>query len=302
MKFIQLQIVKSLLHNGFSISRAAQQHYIVQSAVSRQLGLLEQELGSPLFERKGKRLTGPTPLCISMVSYIDDIEQSLGNIRSLAEETLDGRIGELKIATTHLQAKYFLPDVMNDFIARYPKVKVHFLQGNPHQLVQMLHEQEADVAICTEDLAEDPQLINHECYEWNHALIVKPDHPLATGDVSLERVAQYPILTYVFGFTGRSKIYQAFSNQGLEMNVTFSAMDTDVIKSYVRLGYGVGIIAKMAWDSVADDDLVLRDMAACFPSSMTRIAYLHNKHIRDYVADFIELNKYHGALRAPTES
>lgn len=294
MKLFQLQLLKVLINNGFSVTRAAEQTFIVASAVSRQISMLEDELGVQLFERKGKRLTGATPLCLEMAEEIDRIELSLQNIREMAEESLDGRRGELRIATTHTQAKYFLPGVMTEFTALYPHVAVHFVQGNPHQLVEMLHLREADIAICTEDLDEDSALVTHKCYDWNHALIVTPDHPLAQGDLSLERIARYAILTYVFGFSGRSKIHQAFKAQGLDLNVTFSATDTDVIKSYVRLGFGAGIIARMAYSQETDSDLVVRDLSAFFPCSTTRIAYLKQKHLRIFVQDIIRLLTEHG--------
>ena len=295
MKLFQLQLLKVLINNGFSVSKAAEQHFVVPSAVSRQISMLEDELGIQLFERKGKRLTGATDLCRDIAAEVADIELSLQNIRDMAEESLDGRRGELRIATTHTQAKYFLPAVMSEFTRLYPHVAVHFVQGNPHQLVEMLHDRQADIAICTEDLDEDAALITHKCYDWNHALIVRHDHPLAEGELSLQRIAEHGILTYVFGFSGRSKIHQAFKKQGLEMNVTFSATDTDVIKSYVRLGFGAGIIAQMAYDDGSDKDLVLRPLGKFFKPSTTRIAYLKQKHIRAYVQDIVDLLSRHGA-------
>lgn len=300
MKLLQLHLLKILINNGFSVSKAADQQFVVPSAVSRQIGMLEDELGVQLFLRKGKRLTGATDLCLEIAEEVEHIELSLQNIRDMAEQSLDGRRGELRIATTHTQAKYFLPPVMREFTRTYPQVVVHFVQGNPHQLVEMLHAREADIAICTEDLAEDRALITHRCYDWNHALIVKPDHPLAKGKLSLQRIAEHGILTYVFGFTGRSKIHQAFEDQGLDMNVTFSATDTDVIKSYVRLGFGAGIIAQVAYDAETDKDLVLRDLSPFFKTSTTRIAYLKQKHLPVYVQDIIKLLAKYGAQKMRT--
>ena len=294
MKITQLQLLKILLNNGLNISDAAKQLFVVQSAVSRQLSLLEEELGMPLFVRKGKRLDSPTPLCLDIADEIDDMELALENIRAVADEHRDARVGELRLATTHTQAKYFLPSVINEFREKYPKVKIHFFQGNPAQLVEMLHKREADIAVCTEELQEHADLVTHKCYDWNHALVVPHDHPLAKGKLSLPRIAEYPLLTYVFGFTGRTKIQEAFEAQQIKTNVTFAATDTDVIKSYVKLGFGAGIIAKMAFEDQTNDDLLLRDLSEFFPSSTTTAAYVKSKFLKSYLQEFIEILVKHG--------
>ena len=289
MKLFQLRLLKTLLNNGLNVSRAADQHYIVQSAVSRQLALLEEELGMPLFERRGKRLVEPTPVCKEIVKELDSIEQALENIRAVADDFRLQTRGEIRIATTHTQAKYFLPDVMLDFRQRYPDVAIHFLQGTPAELVRMLHDGKADLAVCTEELGEDSSLGSRKCYDWNHALVLPEGHPLTEGKLTLERIASYPVLTYIFGFTGRSKIHETFRAQGLHLDVTFAATDTDVIISYVRLGFGAGIIAKMAYSYIHDDDLVLRDLSPLFPVSTTRVAWLKNKYLKQYVQDMVDL-------------
>ena len=298
MKLFQLQLLKTVVNNGLNISRAADQHFVVQSAVSRQLSLLEDELGLPLFDRKGKRLVKATALSVAIVEQVDTIELALENIRAVADDFRDGRQGEIRIATTHMQAKYFLPPVLNAFRQKYPKVKVNFLQGNPGQLVRMLHDGEADIAVCTEELANHEALTTHHCYDWNHALIMPKAHELATGDLSLERIAKHPILTYVLGFTGRSKIEQAFADSELTIDTSFSATDSDVIKSYVKLGFGVGIIAKIAHPN-DEEGLVLRDLAEFFPESVTRIAYMKNKHLKTYVTDLIQLLEDYGSRIMP---
>ena len=302
MKITQLQLLKILLSNGLNISEAAKQTYVVQSAVSRQLSLLEDELGMPLFIRKGKRLVEPTPLCIDICKEIDHLELAMDNIRAVADDHRDARIGELRLATTHMQAKYFLPEVIKQFREKYPKVKIHILQGNPTQLVDMLHKREADIAVCTEELAEHSDLVKNKCYDWNHALIVPSGHPLAKGKLSLERIAEFPLLTYVFGFTGRTKIHQTFKDKGLEMDVTFSATDTDVIKSYVRLGFGAGIISRMAYSEQNDSDLVLRDLSEFFPSSTTSVAYVKSKFMKSYLHDCVDLLVEHGRKTMPSVS
>ncbi|CAG0911797.1 unnamed protein product, partial [Cyprideis torosa] len=190
MKLLQLQLLKTVVNNGLNVSRAAEQHFLVQSAVSRQIAQLEEELGVLLFERRGKKLFAATPLAQFIARQTDAIELSLDNIRAFADDFRDTRTGELCIATTHTQAKYFLPQVMDDFRRRYPNVQIRFMQGAPAELVQMLHERQADIAVCTEELDEDPVLVTHRCYEWSHGVIVPPDHDLAEGALTLERVAR----------------------------------------------------------------------------------------------------------------
>lgn len=297
MKITQLQLLKILLNNGLNISEAAKQTYVVQSAVSRQLSLLEHELGMPLFIRKGKRLVEPTPLCLDICKEVDHLELAMENIRAVADDHRDARIGELRLATTHMQAKYFLPEVINEFREKYPKVKIHFLQGNPTQLVEMLHNREADIAVCTEELAEHSDLVKNKCYDWNHALIVPKGHPLEKGKLSLKRIAECPLLTYVFGFTGRTKIQNTFEEQGLEIDVTFAATDTDVIKSYVRLGFGAGIISRTAYSDETDTDLVMRDLSEFFPKSTTTAAYVKSKFMKSYLHDCVDLLVEHGSKK-----
>ena len=294
MKLIQLRLLKTLLSNGMNVSRAAGQHYVVQSAVSRQLSLLEEELGMPLFERKGKRLVEPTPVCQALEREIDRIEQALENIRSVADDFRMETSGEVRIATTHTQAKYFLPEVLLEFRQRYPGVAIHLLQGAPSQLVGMLREGKADIAVCTEEIGSAAGLTSEKCYDWNHALVLPSQHPLQDGELSLERIARYPVLTYVFGFTGRSKIHDTFLDAGCNLDVSFAATDTDVILSYVRLGFGAGIIAKMAYSYIHDDDLSLRDLSHLLPVSTTRVAWTKNKYLKQYVSDLVQLLLEHG--------
>ena len=289
MKLVQLRLLKTLLSNGMNISRAADQHYVVQSAVSRQLSLLEEELGMPLFERKGKRLVEPTPVCKALAKEVDGIEQSLENIRAIADDFRMETSGEVRIATTHTQAKYFLPEVMKAFRRQYPAIAIQLLQGTPAQLVDMLREGKADIAVCTEEIGKATGLLTEKCYDWNHGMVLPAGHDLEKGELTLQRIAKYPLLTYVFGFTGRAKLHNAFLDAGCEMNVSFAATDTDVILSYVRLGFGAGIIARMAYSDVHDNDLVLRDISHLFPVSTTRVAWAKNKYLRAYHTDLMDL-------------
>lgn len=294
MKLVQLRLLKTLMNNGMNVSRAADQHFVVQSAVSRQLSLLEAELGMPLFERKGKRLVEPTPVCKALIQEVDGIEQSLENIRAIADDFRMEINGEIRIATTHTQAKYFLPEVMVEFRQRYPAIAIHLLQGTPAQLVDMLREGKADMAVCTEEISKASGLFSEKCYDWNHGLILPEGHELSEGELTLQRIAEHPILTYVFGFTGRSKLHETFLKEGLEMDVSFAATDTDVILSYVRLGFGPGIIAKMAYSHIHDNDLTLRDLSHLFTHSTTHVAWAKNKYLRAYHTDLVDLMLEYG--------
>ena len=294
MKLLQLRLLKTLLSNGMNVSRAAAQHYVVQSAVSRQLSLLEEELGMPLFERKGKRLVEPTPICRALVKEVDAIEQALENIRATADDFRMETSGDVRIATTHTQAKYFLPEALIEFRQRYPGVAIHLLQGSPTQLVDMLLAGKADIAVCTEEIGRAPGLVSEKCYDWNHGLVLPVGHDLTEGELTLARIAQHPILTYVFGFAGRSKIHDSFREQGLNLNVSFAATDTDVILTYVRLGFGAGIIAKMAYSHIHHDDLVLRDLSHLLPHSTTRIAWVKNKYLKHYIEELVVLLREQG--------
>lgn len=288
MNLSQIELLRILQENNFSLSKAAEQMHIVQSAVSRQLQLFEAELGSPLYERQGKRLMGLTPLGMRIMEEVAAIDGAKRNIRAIASDYLDSQQGILHIATTHTQAKYFLPTPILRFKEKYPAVKIYMLEAAPEQLIDKLHTRQADIAICTERVAEDETLVLNRCYEWHHAVVVPKEHPLSNGDITLERLATFPILTYGFGFTGRSNIEAAFKNTGLKLDITLAAADTDVIKTYVRLGMGVGIIAGMAYDKTMDQDLVVRDLSHLVPSSTTKIAYLKNNYLPLYSRHFID--------------
>ncbi|MFI3178160.1 MAG: LysR substrate-binding domain-containing protein, partial [Methylococcaceae bacterium] len=270
------------------LSKAAEKMHIVQSAVSRQLHLFEAELGSPLFERQGKKLVGMTRLGIRIMDEIAIITGAKTNIQNIAADFLDSNKGILHIATTHAQAKYFLPEPISQFREKYPGVSIYILQASPEQLIDQLHARKADIAICTEKVDEIPDLVIENCYTWHHALVVPPQHPLSQGDISLERLAEFPILTYNLGYTGRSNIESAFRNKRLEIDIVLAAADSDVIKTYVRLGLGVGLISGMAYDPLTDMDLISRNLSHLIPSSRTKIAYLKHNYLPLYTQHFIE--------------
>ena len=284
----QIELLRILQETDLNLSKAAEKMHIVQSAVSRQLHLFEAELGSPLFERQGKKLVGMTRLGIRIMDEIAIISGAKTNIQNIAADFLDSNKGILHIATTHAQAKYFLPEPISQFREKYPGVSIYILQASPEQLIDQLHARKADIAICTEKVDEIPDLVIENCYTWHHALVVPPQHPLSQGDISLERLAEFPILTYNLGYTGRSNIESAFRNKGLEIDIVLAAADSDVIKTYVRLGLGVGLISGMAYDPLTDMDLISRNLSHLIPSSRTKIAYLKHNYLPLYTQHFIE--------------
>jgi DNA-binding transcriptional LysR family regulator len=288
MNLSQIELLRVLQETNLNLSKAAERMHIVQSAVSRQLQLFEAELGSPLFERQGKKLIGMTALGTRIMEEVAIINRAKTNIQNIAADYLDSNQGILHIATTHTQAKYFLPVPIQRFREKYPGVKIYMVQSSPDQLIDQLHTRKADIAICTEKVDQETDLVIENCYEWHHALVVPQQHPLSEGDITLERLASFPILTYSFGFTGRSNIEDAFKNTDLELDITLSAADTDVIKTYVRLGMGVGLITAMAYDPLADWDLVARDLSHLIPGSRTKIAYLKHNYLPLYSQHFID--------------
>jgi DNA-binding transcriptional LysR family regulator len=288
MNLSQIELLRVLQETDFNLSKAADKMHIVQSAVSRQLQLFEAEIGSPLFERQGKKLVGMTPLGLRIMDEVASINMAKKNIQAIAADFLDSNRGTIHIATTHTQAKFFLPKPIVRFKEKYSGVRIYMVEASPEQLINQLHTHKADIAICTERVAEETDLVIKPCYNWHHAAVIPKDHPLGSGEMTLERLANYPILTYSFGFTGRSNIESAFKNTGLQLDITLAAADTDVIKTYVRLGMGVGLIAGMAYDAKIDKDLIIRDLSHLIPKSSTKIAYLKHNYLPLYSQHFIE--------------
>ena len=288
MNLNQLELLRVLKETQYNQSKAAQKMNVVQSAASRQLQLLEDELGAPLFERYGKKLLGLTALGERIMDEVEQINLSKLNIQAIAEDFRNNRNGSLRIATTHTQAKYLLPEPIRLFREKYPEFNISMVQSSPDNLIEILHHHHADIAICTEKLDEDEKLVVKSCYEWHHVAIVPKNHPLALGEINLSKISQYPILTYLPGFTGRSNIEKAFKNAGLPLNITLSAADSDIIKTYVKLGLGVGIIASMAYDDQVDTDLVEIDLTHLIKRSVTKIAYLKQLYLPDYLQYFIK--------------
>ena len=288
MNMSQVELLRILQETELNLSKAAEKMHIVQSAVSRQLHLFEAELGSPLFERQGKKLVGMTSLGVRIMDEVAVITRAKTNIQNIAADFLDSNKGTLHIATTHAQAKYFLPTPISRFREKYPGVSIYIVQASPEQLIDQLHARKADIAICTEKVDEVADLAIENCYTWDHVLVAPLQHPLSQGDISLERLAQFPILTYNFGYTGRSNIESAFKNKEFELDIVLAAADSDVIKTSVRLGLGVGLITGMAYDPLTDMDLVSRNLSHLISSSRTKIAYLRHNYLPLYSQHFIE--------------
>lgn len=289
MKLQQLRYIWEVAHHDLNVSATAQSLYTSQPGISKQIRLLEDELGVEIFARSGKHLTHITAAGEDIIKAAEEVLFKVKSIRQVAEEYADEKKGSLSIATTHTQARYALPATIKGFIERYPDVSLHMHQGTPLQISEMASDGTVDFAIATEALELFANLIMMPCYRWNRCILVPKDHPLAqVSRLTLEDVAAQPIVTYVFGFTGRSKLDDAFMAKGLVPRVVFTATDADVIKTYVRLGLGIGIIAAMAYDETIDGDLVALDASHLFASSVTQIGCRRDTFLRGYMYEFIE--------------
>jgi LysR family cys regulon transcriptional activator len=290
MKLQQLKYILEVAKHDLNVSATALSLYTSQPGISKQIRLLEDELGVEVFARSGKHLTRITPAGEAILEISADILQKVESIKKVSQEFSDERKGSLSIATTHTQARYALPLAITKFIKSYPDVSLHMQQGTPMQISEMAASGKVDFAIATEALSHFSDLIMMPCYRWNRSVVVPKDHPLAQVSVlTLEDIAKYSLVTYVFGFTGRSKLDDAFKQKGLDPKVVFTAVDSDVIKAYVRLNLGVGIIASMAFDPKVDTDLVALDASHLFESSTTQIGFRKGTFLRGYMYEFINL-------------
>ena len=290
MKLQQLKYIWEVARHDLNVSATAESLYTSQPGISKQIRMLEDELGVQIFHRSGKHLTEITPAGSPIVIMAGEILDKVENVRQIAQEYCDQDRGTLSIATTHTQARYLLPDVISEFIRRYPDVALHMHQGTPVQISESASKGTVDLAIATEAMELFENLIMLPCYRWNRSVIVKHDHPLANEDkLTLEKLAEYPIVTYVFGFTGRSQLDDAFNAEGYVPKVVFTAADADVIKTYVKLGIGVGIVASMAFDPEIDNELIAIDASHLFEASTTKIGLRRGTFLRGYMYEFIEL-------------
>ncbi|HBV20096.1 MAG TPA: HTH-type transcriptional regulator CysB [Nitrosomonas sp.] len=290
MKLQQLRYLCEAENQKLNLSKAAQKLHTSQPAISKQIQLLEDELGVPIFIRNGKRLIQVTPPGQIIIQIARKVLQEAENLKKAAQEYTHEGGGTLTIATTHTQARYALPPVIKRFTALHPKIRLILRQGSPVQISSLVTSGEADIAIATEAIEHFQELIMLPCYQWNRCVVVPPDHPLLNEKVlTLEAISRYPVITYDFAFTGRSKINQAFEKKGLTPNVVLTAIDSDVIKTYVELGLGIGILAKMAFDPQRDKQLRAIDASHLFEPSTTRIGISRNSYLQRFVFDFIEM-------------
>lgn len=290
MNLQQLKYVCAVADHGLNVSDAAEALYTSQPGISKQVRRLEDELGLQVFVRQGKRLTELTPAGEVVIATARRALHEISNLKRVADEFKREDEGVLAIATTHTQARYALPKVVSRFVQRFPRVRLMLHQGNPAQVAAQTRSGEADLGIATEALADDAALVTLPCYRWSHSVLVPAGHALANiRPLTLEAIAAWPLVTYDFAFTGRGAINAAFAARGLETNVVLTALDSDVIKSYVGLGLGVGIIAQMAWDPARDRGFELLDAAHLFAASTTRLALRKGAFLRGYAYEFIAL-------------
>ncbi|MEO8766723.1 MAG: HTH-type transcriptional regulator CysB [Nitrosospira sp.] len=305
MKLQQLRYLCEVANQGLNLSRAAETLHTSQPGISKQIRLLENELEIDIFVRNGKRVVKVTPPGQAILEIAERMLRDAKNLKQVGQEFANEATGSLTIATTHTQARYALPAAIKHFTARYPKVKLILRQGNPTQIAELVTSGEADIAIATEAIQLFHELVMLPCYQWNRCIIVPPRHPLLKLEkLTLEAIAQYPIITYDFAFTGRSKINQAFDAKGLVPNVVLTAIDADVIKTYVELGLGIGILAQMAFEPKRDKHLRSIDASHLFEPSTTRIGISRNSYLRGYVFDFIEIfapHLNHAVVKAAME-
>ncbi|GAB3294590.1 HTH-type transcriptional regulator CysB [Pseudidiomarina andamanensis] len=289
MKLQQLRYIVEVLNHNLNVSATADSLYTSQPGISKQVRMLEDELGVQIFERSGKHLTQVTPAGEEVIAIARQILSQVEAIRAVAGEFTQPDQGKLNIATTHTQARYALPNMIKSFMQRYPNVSLHMHQGSPEQISEAAAKGKADFAIATEALHLYQDLIMLPCYHWNRSIITPADHPLGKlKEVTITDLGDYPIVTYVHGFTGRSELDRAFNEAGIKPNVVFTATDADVIKTYVRMGLGIGVVASMAVDSKNDADLINIPAAHLFAPSTTKIGFRKGTFLRSYMYDFLE--------------
>lgn len=290
MNFQQLRAVREAVRCGFNLTDVAGVLHTSQPGISRQIRELEDELGVDIFVRAGKRLTRLTPPGEAVLPIVERLLLEADNLKRVGDDFNAQSTGRLSIAATHSQARYALPTVVRDFREMYPNVSLLLHQGSPKQVAEMLLSGEADIGVATEALAHYEPLVALPCYRWTHSVVVPPGHELldVSGPITLEQLAKHPIITYEAGYTGRAHIDDAFTKAGLHPDIVLSAMDADVIKTYVELGMGVGIVASIAFDAERDRTLRALDARHLFEVNLTRLAIRRGTWLRGYVYAFIE--------------
>ncbi len=289
MNLQQLRFVRETARHQFSLTRAAQAIGTSQPAVSRGILELEAELGVDVFVRHGKRILGLTDPGREVLARAERVLAEIDGIERVTADFRARDAGELRVATTHTQARYVLPAVVREFRKRYPAVRLTLLQGSPRQITQSVMSREVDFAIATEVPEEAEGLVSIPAFEWEHVVVVPSKHPLAGQPLSLQALVKYPIVTYVEEFAGRRRIDRAFADAGLRPDVVLAAIDSDVIKTYVGVGLGVGIMAGLAWDAARDRGLVAMPAGALFGMNHVRLAVRRDAFLRGFATSFIEL-------------
>ena len=290
MKLQQLRYLVEVERRGLNVSAAAEALFTSQPGVSKQIGLLEEELGLTIFERSGKRLTAITAPGRIVLAMAQRMLAEAQNMKRVGEDYAAESSGTLSIATTHTQARYTLPPVIRRCVERHPAIRLHIQQGSPLQVAEWVLDGSADLGIATEALDRHPDLLTLPCFQWAHLVVTPRGHSLlAHQPLTLAALAEHPLITYDATFTGRSRIDRAFERQNLHPNVMLTAIDSDVIKTYVALGLGVGIIAEMAFDPVRDDTLAAMPASHLFEGNTTRVGFRRDVWLRGYEYDFMEL-------------
>jgi LysR family cys regulon transcriptional activator len=291
MNLHQFRFVQEAARRNLNLTETAKALFTSQPGVSKAILELEEELGIDIFSRHGKRLRRITEPGQQVLASIEIIMREVANLKRIGEEYSKQDTGTLSIATTHTQARYVLPGPVAQLRKQLPQVRVSLHQGNPEQVARMLLDDSADLGLATESLSQFEELVTLPCYEWQHVLVVPAAHPLASVErISLDQLAAEPIITYHPSFTGRTRIDRAFASRQLQPNIVLEAIDSDVIKTYVRLGMGLGIVAEMAMrEETAGSDLVARPLGHLFGQNVARIAFKRGAYLRNYVYSFAEL-------------
>jgi LysR family transcriptional regulator, cys regulon transcriptional activator len=288
LKLHQLRYIREVARQRLNVSSAAEALHTSQPGVSKQIQLLEEELNLQIFQRNGKRLVGVTEPGTVILQMAERVLHEMENIKRVGEEFSHEDTGNLVIAATHTQARYRLPAAVKAFMATYPKVHLTIHQGNPTQVAEQVVSGEADIGLATEAISNYHELVTLPCYQWNRCVVVPHGHPLTREEpLTLEKIASYPVVTYDFSFAGGSMVNRIFAEHGLTLNVALTAIDSDVIKTYVELGLGVGLLAQMAFNSERDRNLAMLDASHLFPASTTHLGIRRDAYLRGYQYDFI---------------
>ena len=294
MNLRQLRYISAVARHGLNVSATAESLHTSQPGVSKQIRLLEEELGVQIFERSGRQLTRITPAGEAIIEYAERALVEVETLRQAAQEHTDPTRGSLSLAATHTVARYAFPPVIARFVQAYPDVGIHFHMGTPMQIAELVASGTVDFGIATEGMEHFEDLVAIPCYRWRRSVLVPAGHPLAAeSPLTLAAIARYPVVTYVFGFDRGSPLDVAFRAEGLEPEVHFTATDADIVKTYVRLGLGVGIVATLAYDAALDADLRALDASHLFEVSVARIVFRRGIFFRGFMYDFLELFASH---------